>query len=119
MTNNPHLISLLSLFQDRDDFNVDTENDTVEPVQEQEFLKGVVKDIEALTSQSDVSSSEAELYKERLGEVKNLVLTSVKKRWIRSGRRDSTASQMSFNSKRGREDDVLAKKDSRPRVTSP
>ena len=120
LTNNPHLISLLSLFQDRDDFNVDTENGMVRPVQEKDFLKGIVKDIESLSNQTDVTSSESDLYKERLGEVKNLVLESVKKRWIRPGRRDSTASLMSSNSKRGREgeDDILSKI-SRSRAASP
>ena len=75
----------------------------VRPVQEEEFLKGIVKDIESLSKQTDVTSSESDLYKERLGEVKNLVLESVKKRWIRSGRRDITTSQMSSNSNRGRD----------------
>ena len=119
LTNNPHLISLLSLFQERDDFDVDTENDTVKPVLEEDFLKGVAKDIDTISSQPKVSLSEAELYRERLGEVKNLVLNSVKKRWIKPGQRGSNASQLSVNSKRGREVDSVAKKVSKQRAHLP
>ena len=61
--------------------------------------------------------SDADLYKERFGEVKNLVLETIKKKWIRSGRRDRIGSQAS--SKRDREDDALADKNSRLRVSSP
>ena len=106
LSNNPHLISLLALFQDRNDFNVDADNDTVEPVFEHEFLKGVGKTIDDIAAKTELLPSEAELLKERLGEVKNQVLESVKKRWIRPGRRDSSASQMSRLSKRDREDDI-------------
>ena len=117
LTDKPHLIPLLSLFQDRDDFNVDAENEMIKPVQEEDFLKGIVMDIESLSQQTEVSVSEADLYKERLGEVKNMVLETIKKRWIRPGRRDSMSSQVS--SKRDREDDNMADKNSRVRSTSP
>ena len=116
LTNNPHLIPLLSLFQDRNDFTIDTENDTVKPIQENEFLKGIAIDIDCLSQEKDATSSEAELFKERLGEVRNLVLENVKKRWIRRGRRDSIGSQTS--SKRGREDEMIMK-NCRPREKSP
>ena len=77
------------------------------------------KSIEEIAKQTDITTSEADLCKERLGEVRTLVLESVKKRWIRSGRRDSTASQMSRLSKRDREEDIMARKDSRLRVSPP
>ena len=50
LANNPHLISLLSLFQDRDDFDVDVENGIVKPVQEEFFLKAVAMDIKTYQS---------------------------------------------------------------------
>ena len=116
LTNNPHLIPLLSLFQDRDDFTIDAENDTVKPIQEDEFLKDIAIDIVTVSNEKETTSSEADLFKERLGEVRNLVLENVKKRWIRKGRRDSIGSQTS--SKRGREDEIIFK-NSRPREKSP
>ena len=116
LTNNPHLIPLLSLFQDRDDFTIDAENDTVKPIQEDEFLKNIAIVIDCQSQEKDTTSSEAELFKERLGEVRNLVLENAKKRWIRRGRRDSIGSQTS--SKRGREDEMILK-NSRPREKSP
>ena len=116
LTNNPHLIPLLSLFQDRDDFTIDAENDIVKPIQEDEFLKSIAIDIDSLSHDRETNPSEAELLKERLGEVRNLVLENVKKRWIRKGRRDSIGSQTS--SKRGREDEMVLK-NSRPREKSP
>ena len=47
LANNPHLISL---FQDRDDFDVDVENGIVKPVQEEFFLKAVAMDIKTYQS---------------------------------------------------------------------
>ena len=83
-------------------------------------FRGVAKDVESFSKQTEVTSSEAELLKERLGEVRNLVLDSVKNRWIKRGRRNSAASLLSLNSsKRYREDDMLAEKSSRQRVVSP
>ena len=41
----PQLISLLALFQDRDDFAVDHENQTVKPVLEEYLLEEISKDI--------------------------------------------------------------------------
>ena len=116
LTNSPHLVPLLSLFQDRDEFSIDTENDMVKPIVEEEFLKGIAMNIDATAQQKETLPSETELYMERLGEVRNLVLENVKKRWIRPGRRDSIASQTS--SKRGREDDIFSRT-SRPRAVSP
>ena len=75
--------------------------------------------IEHFTKQQEVTSSEADLCMERLGNVRNLVLESVKKRWIKSGRRGSTASQLSTSSKRDRTGENLAEKNSRSRVSSP
>ena len=119
LNKNPHLISLLSLFQERDDFDIDSEKEIVKPVKEDNFLTGVAKDIENFTKQQEVTSSEADLCMERLGNVRNLVLESVKKRWIKSGRRGSTASQLSTSSKRDRTGENLAEKNSRSRVSSP
>ena len=103
LNSNPHLIPLLALFQDRDDFEVDIANEAVKPVKEDLFLKYVAEDIEKSTRHKDISTSEVELYKERLVEVKQQVLEKVKARWMRPGRRDSICSQAS--SKRDREDD--------------
>ena len=80
----------------------------------------IYEDINLFTNQTDVSSSEAELCQERFGMVKNLVLDSVKSRWIKHGRRGSTASQISVtSSKRDREEGGLLAKNTRPRVFSP
>ena len=116
LTNNPHLIPLLSLFQDRDEFSIDAENDMVTPIREEEFLKGIAMNIEASAQQKETLPSETELYKERLGEIRNLVLENVKKRWIRPGRRDSIASHSS--SKRGRDMEVFSRT-IKPRAVSP
>ena len=40
------------------------------------------------------------MYKERLGDVKNKLLDGLKVRWMKSGTRGSTASQLSNISKR-------------------
>ena len=107
LKDNPHLISLLALFQEREDFEVDEENMSVKPVNEEQFLCAIEKNIEQLDAnlKADAISKDKVLRKERIVEVKNQVLESVKARWISpagSGRRLSNASQLSTASKRGR-----------------
>ena len=104
------------LFQDRDEFRIDAENDMVTPIREEEFLKGIAMNIEASAQQKETLPSETELYKERLGEIRNLVLKNVKKMWIRPGRRDSIASHSS--SQRGRDMEVFSRT-IKPRAVSP
>ena len=99
ITQHPQLISLLALFQDRDDFIVDHENQTVKPVQEEHFLEEISKDIELLSQEKDLPLPR-DMYKERLGDVKNKLLDGLKVRWMKSGTRGSTASQLSNISKR-------------------
>ena len=45
LTDNPHFISLLALFQERDNFEVDVDQDIVKPIQEEGFLQIISKDI--------------------------------------------------------------------------
>ena len=62
---------------------------------------------------------QVELYKERLGDVKNQLLESVKQRWIRpGGRRDSFCSVTSGSSKRDR-DEVISDRSNQQRTSSP
>ena len=120
LKDNPHLVTLLAVFQERDDFEVDTENEVIKPVHEDSFLKETLKTVLDLASQSSESLPvQVDLCKERLGDVKNQLLESVKQRWIRPGRRDSIGSITSNNSKRKSGDDVSSEKMSRTRIASP
>ena len=38
LTNNPQILSLLALFQERDDFEIDLESEVVKPINEETFL---------------------------------------------------------------------------------
>lgn len=115
----PHLVTLLAVFQERDDFDIDAENKVVKPVHEEAFLKETVKNMMNLSNlESENQHIEIEQCKERLGDVKNQLLESVKQRWIRPGRRDSFGSQASYNSKRDREDDTDFDRSNRPRTLS-
>ena len=95
-------------FQERDDFDVDTENQIIKPVHEESFLKETVKNVMVLASKLENHSEKEELWKERLGHVKNQLLESVKQRGIKTGRRDSIGSIgsiVSGSSKRDKEED--------------
>ena len=119
LTENPELLSLLALFQDRDDFNVDSENKIIEPIKEDAFLENISKSIQDPNASPDF---EVELAKERLGEVKNKIIEGLKGRWIKpgcNGRRDSIGSFASDKSKRCRESLETDPRNSKMRVTSP
>ena len=117
ITKHPELISLLALFQDRDNFTVDYESQTVTPIQEECFLEEASKDIESLLQETELPLPK-ELYKERLGDVKDKLLEGLKMRWMKPERRGSNASQLSVRSKRDREDEDLDRS-SKVRTSSP
>ena len=115
----PHLVTLLAVFQERDDFDVDSENGVVKPVHEDTFLKDTMENVLSLSNQESTGPHiELEQCKERLGDVKNQLLESVKKRWIKSGRRNSICSFGSTNSKRDRDEENSIDKISRPRTAT-
>ena len=119
LRDNPHLVTLLAVFQDRDDFDVDCESGVVKPVHEDTFLKETLKVVMDISSEESTGKHvELDLCKERLGDVKYQLLESVKKRWIRPGRRDSIGSLGSTNSKRPSDDDLPTERVSRPRTAS-
>jgi septal ring factor EnvC (AmiA/AmiB activator) len=67
MKDNPHLVTLLAIFQERDDFDVDTENQIIKPVHEESFLKETVKNVMVLASkQENHSEQQEELCKDAL-----------------------------------------------------
>ena len=102
----PHLVTLLAVFQERDDFNVDSENGVVKPVHEDTFLKETMDKVLSLSSQQSLDPPiELEQCREQLGDIKNQLLDSVKQRWIRPGKRDSICSLASNSSKRDRGED--------------
>ena len=115
----PHLVTLLAVFQERDDFDVDSENGVVKPVHEDSFLKETMENVLSLSKQESVGPHiELEQCKERLGDVKNQLLESVKQRWIKSGRRDSFCSVGSSNSKRDRDEVLSSDRTNRPRTST-
>ena len=63
------LVPLLAILQERDDFNVDTENDVIKPVHEENFLEETFKNVVSLSSRHP--EIEIDLCKERLGSIKN------------------------------------------------
>ena len=66
MADNPHLIVLLSAFQDKDDFEMDKNTGEVKPSEDEAFLKNIEDDL------SD------EQHKLKLGEVRNKILDKLK-----------------------------------------
>ena len=67
LKDNPHLVTLLALFQERDDFDVDTENQIIKPVHEESFLKETVKNVMVLASkQENHPEQQEELCKDAL-----------------------------------------------------
>ena len=116
LRDSPHLITLLAIFQERDDFTVDMENDTVKPVHADTFLKDTIKNIKELTDQKPELLSNDQC-KERLGDIKNQLLDSVKQRWIKPGRRFSISSQTSSSSKRDRNEDLSVERINRQKVS--
>ena len=84
---NPDLVPMLAILQERDNFNVDEENEVMKPVHEENFLEETLKNVVDLSTQHP--EIEVDECKERLGNIKNQLLESVKRRWIRSGRRNS------------------------------
>ena len=107
LSKNRQLISLLALFQDRDNFIIDEENQTVKPVQEQDFVEEITREIEGFIQET-----------ERLADVKNQLLEGLKIRWLKKSRRWSNASQLSLGSKRDREEENI-ERSNKLRVQSP
>ena len=119
LRDNPHLVTLLAVFQERDDFNVDTENEVVKPVHEETFLKETFMNVMNLSNQqSETQPIGLDQCKERIVDVKNQLLESVKQRWIKPGRRNSICSLASTNSKRDRDEDIAADRSNRQRTSS-
>ena len=119
LRDNPHLVTLLAIFQERDDFDIDPDTNIVKPVHEETFLKETIKNVEVLTSkQFEDQPVQVEQCQERLGDIKNQLLESVKQRWIRPDRRNSIGSVVSSNSKRNRDTDDSPDRLSRPRLNS-
>ena len=115
---NPDLVPLLAILQERDDFNVDSENDMIKPVNEDNFLEETLKNLVNLSSQHP--EIKIDQCKEGLGNVKDQLLESVKKRWIRPGRRNSmSSSNISGGSKRDRDGKSPDRDHSRLRTNSP
>ena len=120
LKDNPHLVTLLAIFQERDDFDVDTENEIVKPVHEETFLKETEKNVMDLTSQqTEILPDHVEQCKERLGHVKNQLLDSVKQRWIRPERRNSICSIASSTGSKRDRSEVSPDRSNRQRTTSP
>ena len=116
LKHDPHLVTLLAIFQDRDDFEVDTENQVIKPVHEDTFIQETVKNVTEFANEQD--DSVQGLCMKRLGDAKNLLLESVKQRWIPPGRRDSISSNISGVSKRDRDEDITDRSN-RLRTVSP
>ena len=119
LRDNPHLVTLLAVFQERDDFDVDTENDVVKPVHEDTFLMETLTNVMSLNSQTPNSQHmDLDQCKERLGDTKNQLLESVKQRWMKPGRRNSFGSQASTVSKRDRDEDSASDRSNRRRTST-
>ena len=123
LVDNPQLITLLALFQERSEFDVDVENEVVKPIEDQGFLEVITNHIESITHPGELPVP-MDLVKERVGEVKNKVLEGLKRRWIRkdgngASRRHSISSMISNQSKRDRESLEPDARNNRPRVISP
>ena len=115
---NPDLVPLLAILQERDNFSVDTVNDVIKPVHEDQFLEETLKNVVDLSS--DHPEIQIDQCKVVIGDIKNQLLESVKNRWIRPDRRNSIggSSVVSAGSKRDR-DDVSCERNSRQRRSSP
>ena len=113
------LVPLLASLQERDDFNVDSENLEIKPVHEDSFLEETFKNVINLSSTHP--EIEIDQCKERIGNIKNQLLDSVKQRWIRPGRRNSMSSSINSGtgSKRDRLEDRSEDRETRQRMASP
>ena len=82
-------------------------------------MKETIKNVMELTTKnSELLPIQADQCQERLGDVKNQLLESVKKRWIRSGsRRNSICSESSVYSKRDRDEELSSERSNRPRTS--
>ena len=90
----------------------------IKPVHEEQFLSETLKNVETLHLENpDIKVDQC---REVIGNIKNQLLESVKKRWIRPDRRLSIggSSVVSSGSKRDREDTSL-ERSSRQRRSSP
>ena len=95
---------------------MDQDSEVVKPVHENDFMMETKKNIMEITAtNSEMPKIQVDLCKERLGDVKNQLLETVKSRWIRPDQRNSICSDAS--SKRDRDDDSVAEKSSRPRTS--
>ena len=91
----------------------------MKPVHEDTFLKDTMENVLSLSNEESTGPHvELDQCKERLGDIKNQLLESVKRRWIKSGRRNSMCSLGSTNSKRDRDDDQFSDRRSRPRTVT-
>ena len=123
LVDNPQLITLLTLFQERSDFDVDIENEIVKPIEDDGFLEVITNEIDNISQPGELPVP-MDLVKERVGEVRNKVLEGLKRRWIRkegneASRRNSICSMISSQSKRDRESLETDERSNRPRVVSP
>ena len=93
----------------------------VEPIKGDGFLQVLSENINECKEVSELAVPVEEV-KERLSEVKNKVLESLKCRWIKPGpqsRRNSNASQLSTQSKRDRESPDVESRSPCLRFSSP
>ena len=117
LSENPDLVPLLAILQERDNFDVDSENEVIKPVHEEHFLSETLKNVENLSCEHpEIKIDEC---KEVIGSIKNQLLESVKLRWIKSDRRQSIggSSIVSCGSKRDREE-ATVERNSRQRRSS-
>ena len=68
LRDNPHLVPLLAILQERDDFDVDTDTQVVKPVHEDTFMKETIKNVMELTTKnSELLPIQVDQCKERHG----------------------------------------------------
>ena len=113
---NPHLVSMIVVFQERDQFTVDPATADIKPNKEDSFLQTICNDVNLYADQEDSPLFSKQEYKERLLNLKTKVLEKMKedKRFfpgtsnsliVRAGRRDSTSSTSSKRLLEGKGED--------------
>ena len=118
LTNNPHLISMLAVFQERDQFLVDPVTADIKPLNEDNFLKAIKDDVIKFSEEEENPPFNKLQYNERIDEVKNQVHEKMKedKRFYpgttTNSRRDSIAHS---SYKRLSEHSLDGRSSSRPR----
>ena len=112
----PHLVSMIVVFQERDQFTVDPATADIKPNKEEYFLQTICNDVNLYADQEDSPLFSKQDYKERLLSLKSKVLEKIKedKRFfpgtsdsliVRAGRRDSTSSTSSKRLLEGKGED--------------